>query len=79
MCCEADEHQPALEESKQNTFRQKLLLKKNFYVIVSGRVIHYQPNRFISPYLLRNFEANVRTKPEHVLHLLNRCRDEWDI
>lgn len=24
MCCEADEHQPALEESKQNTFRQKL-------------------------------------------------------
>lgn len=46
---------------------------------MSGHFIHYQPNRSISPYLLRNFEANMRTKSEHVLHLLNRCRDEWDI
>lgn len=46
---------------------------------MSGHFIHYQPNRSISPYLLRNFEANMRTKSEHVLHLLNRGRDEWDI
>lgn len=46
---------------------------------MSGHVTQYQPNRSNSPYLLRNFEANVRTKSEHVLHLLNRCWDEWDI
>lgn len=38
MYCEADEHQPGLEESKQNTTRQKLelLLHKNNPLIMSG-------------------------------------------
>lgn len=78
MHCEVGEHQPNLEESKQNMFKQKfLLLLKKSYVSIPDHIIHYQPNPSDLPYLLRNFKANVRTKSEHVLHLVNCCRDEW--
>lgn len=54
------------------------VIVNNDYAIISGHT-SANPIAHIFAYLLGDFKANVRTKSEHVLHLLDCCGDKRDV
>lgn len=92
MSCEAPEHLPTLEESNNDsTCTNSSKKTKNTtieYYSMMNMIIHCEciqseiHNVFIFKYgpdLLGDFKANMRTKSEHVLHLLGCSGDQWDV
>lgn len=86
MCYGAAEHLPALEESKQRSRRrmyQGLVLFYSIMIFIHSEHIQSRNHGMFvfkrGPDLLRNFKPNMRTKSEHVLHLLWCCRDQRDV